>query len=64
MVPSGKALFNLDIFSKPSVICQPVSSAAKGLGSKMFSLCSVNREEHNLAKVGVEGSNPFARSKT
>jgi hypothetical protein len=30
----------------------------------MFSLCSVNREEHNLAKVGVEGSNPFARSKT
>jgi hypothetical protein len=34
----------------------------------MFSLCSMidpatEKVEHNLAKVGVEGSNPFARSK-
>ena len=32
-------------------------------GSNMFSLPRSGRTEHDLAKVGVEGSNPFARSK-
>ena len=68
MVLVCKALFYLDIFVKPSVMCWLVSSAASGLGSKMVAGCSVSvpragRMEHNLAKVGVEGSSPFARSK-
>ena len=48
-------------------MCRTVSSAASELGSKMVARCSVSvpktgRIEHNLAKVGVEGSSPFARS--
>ena len=69
MVLSFKILFYLDIFIKPSVTCWLMSSAASRLGSKMVARCSVSvprtgRVEHDLAKVGVEGSSPFARSKT
>jgi len=68
MVLSYNVLFCLDIFAKLFVMCRLVSSAANGLGSKMVARCSVSvprtgRIEHNLAKVGVEGSNHFARSK-
>jgi hypothetical protein len=64
-----KVLFYLSILTELSVTYRLVSSAATGLGSKMVARCSVSvprtgRMEHNLAKVGVEGSNPFARSKT
>jgi hypothetical protein len=67
MVLSFKALFYLDNLARLSVMCRLVSSTASGLGSKMVARCSVSvprtgRIEHNLAKVGVEGSNPFARS--
>jgi hypothetical protein len=69
-----KVLFYLDSLTGLSVMCRLVSSAATGLGSKMVARCSVSVRYRSgsenpeglstTAKVGVEGSNPFARSKT
>ena len=59
-VPSAQAILDLGILF--STKCNGSDLPFNGPGPSLSCGCS-SVVEHDLAKIGVEGSNPFARSK-